>query len=93
MLQYYAMFALGLGVPPILGAAAALHWRVARRWPFILFAAASVLAFADGLASQMKALRFLSNVPGLLALLLAGVGAIGVIRASLREGRGPSTSA
>ncbi len=93
MLQYYAMFALGLGVPIILAAAAVLHWRVVRRWPFVLLAAASVLSFANQLASQVAALRFLSNVPGLLALLLAGVGAIGVIRASLRERRGPSTSA
>lgn len=93
MLQYYAMCALGLGVPLILAAAAALHWRLVGRWPFILLAAASVLGFANRLASQVTALRFFSNVSGLLAYLLAGVGAIGVIHASLRERRRSSTSA
>jgi len=92
MLQYYAMLALGLGVPLILAAAAALHWRLVRRWPFVLLAAASVLSFANQLASQVTALRVLYNVSGLLAYLLAGVGAIGVIRAALRERREPSTN-
>lgn len=93
MLHYYAMLVLGLGLPLILGAAAALHWRLVRRWPFALLASASALIFVNELASQMKALSFLSNVPGLFALLLAGAGAIGIIRAALRGRRGPSTSA
>ena len=89
--EYYAFVALRLAASGALLAATLLRWKLKKHWSLLALAVAAALHCAEAIVSLVAALHIIAHVPSLPAHVLACVGGVGIVVATVR-GKWPAGS-